>query len=223
MNKIPTFDEFSKLYRDITDGDDEIGYQIRKENPHNVIGSYPYIPFHDDDTLYYIFVKMLENKQKSYMPLTLLDVGAGTGRIIHLAKFMGIAAKGIEFHEPYVTTGRKLYGLSEEELIVQDAFTLTPKFLEQFSVIYTYMPLYDSVKMTGLHCHLASNARRGTTLVEMLPSYYPMCHFRTLYNEKRDTIPNWLKWEKSKQFPYEPDFGAITIRYGYEEPMPRYE
>lgn len=141
-------------------------------------GAYPYIPFHGVSNLYDLFINLVEYHQKraykKRLKPTLLDVGAGTGRIVTLAKFMGIDAKGIELNSDCVIEGRKLYGLSEKELMVKDAFELDREFLEQFDVIYTYMPIAEPGLMGKLHMHLYATAGIWTVLAEMLPQYYPV-------------------------------------------------
>lgn len=147
-----------------------------------VKGSYPYIAFHDEQRLCDFFRMLLQKHQSVYpnRPLKLLDVGAGTGRIVYLAKRFGIPAMGIEYHEPYVKLGREYFGLSEEELVVGDAFEMSVEFLAPITVIYTYMPLYNPLKMSELHFSMYHKTQYGTVFAEMLPSYYPMNEFRRL-------------------------------------------
>ena len=166
-------------------------YEIRKalseadlyNHPLEKDGSYPYIPFSADAALYDLFEKISKMRASETTvierdKISLLDVGCGTGRIVWLAKKFGLSAKGLEYHEPYVKLGKEYFGLSDEDLMVGNAFDLKYDFLKQFRVIYTYMPLYKPVEMTRLHFSMYYEAARHTIFVEMLPSYYPMSELR---------------------------------------------
>jgi SAM-dependent methyltransferase len=213
MNRFLTQKEFGKQYDLIEDIDLSIISVICKEElDHKSKESYPYIPNHYFESLYFIFSNMWEYKHKyprsPIFKLSLLDVGAGSGRIVALAKACGIQAKGVEFHAPYVELGRKFYELSEDELIVGNAFDLKNDFLKQFSVIYTYMPIRNDARMAALHFHLESQAGDSTTFIEMLPRYYPMRHFSMTETYK----PFWVEKGVSR-YDY-PHMGTVTVE-GY--------
>lgn len=180
MKNEKLYSKFHTYAKEIDAQDSELRDALRMagklQPPMN--GAFPYIPFHGVSDLYDLFINLVEYHQKP----TLLDVGAGTGRIVALAKFMGIDAKGIELNPDCVIEGRKLYGFSEEELMVKDAFELDREFLKQFDVIYTYMPISNRDLMGKLHMHLYANAGSWAILAEMLPDYYPVYLAKKLDN-----------------------------------------
>lgn len=180
MSNIPTPAEFEELCRESDQIDKGIqnGLNLKKILNHNFKGRWNYIPFHHENILYELFSRIVEKIPSSFKEPSILDVGCGTGRIVWLAKQFGIKAKGIEFYNPYVENGRKFFNLSEEELIVQDAFDLSEEFLWQFSVIYTYMPISNKEKMGELHLNLRNKTRYPTILAEMYPVYYPVSHLK---------------------------------------------
>lgn len=174
MNK--SMEDFKQLYDKISVEDSAaMGLlNAQKTREHGVAGVYPYISFRGFDDLWELF-EALTLKFRGKENVKFLDVGAGTGRIPKLGKEYGFGKSvGVEFFEPYVKAGRKFHKLSESELLVKDGFTLTRGFLQDFNVIYTYMPIVDSRKMTQLHSHLVFEADWNTVFVEMLPRYYPM-------------------------------------------------
>lgn len=171
-----TEQSFESYLLEIEKIDRKIQRAITKEGVycHNVEGSFEYIPMHNSDVLFSLITFLVTDEIFAKKPATVLDVGCGTGRIVKILQDFGIKARGIEFHSPYVKRGRKGFKLSEEDLVVGDAFEITPEFLSEFSVIYTYMPLYNRNSMVKLHLELYMKAQYGTILVEMLPEYYPM-------------------------------------------------
>jgi SAM-dependent methyltransferase len=150
---------------------------------HEVKESSPYIPFHHVEKLYELFSGIRRLEDILCRKISLLDVGAGTGRIVYLAKKCGISAKGIEFHKPYVEAGRKAFKLSKDELQVQNAFDLSVEFILQFGVIYTYIPIKDISRMTELHFSLVNKIQsfkekdeegiHSVIFTEMCRVYYP--------------------------------------------------
>jgi SAM-dependent methyltransferase len=150
---------------------------------HKVDESWSYVPFLEEEKLYGLFSGIRKLEDILCQKISLLDVGAGTGRIVYLAKKCGISAKGIEFHQPYVESGRKAFKLSKDELQVQNAFDLSVEFLLQFGVIYTYMPLKDTARMTELHFSLVNKIQsfkekdgegsHSVIFAEMCRVYYP--------------------------------------------------
>lgn len=165
--------QFEKLSRQFLDKEDELElYKNREVGKPNY---YPYIPFTNHNKLFDVFfmlkrfVNALNNKKPKFV-----DIGAGTGRIVKLAQKFGFDAFGIEYVEKNVSIGRKLYGLSDEELFQGDAFELTRKQMADVNIVYTYMPIHDSNLMTKLHMHLATITSHRTIIAEMLPKYYPM-------------------------------------------------
>jgi SAM-dependent methyltransferase len=139
--------------------------------------SYPYIPYDAVENLWDVFQFILYEKKfygMKYVEFDLIDIGAGTGRIVALAKYVGLSAVGLEYHAPYVELGRKYMELSEEELLVGDAFQIEKEFLQKISNIYTYMPLHNHARMTELHFSLFLKARPSANFLEMLPIYHPM-------------------------------------------------
>lgn len=177
-DSFPTLQDFREKDREISEQDSVIRRTEKFRKLYNEVFqdnsvvSYPYIPMHDSVGLYEVFCMAKKNK------LSLLDIGAGTGRIIALAKFCGISAAGLEYQELYVKAGRKLFGLSEEELFVGDAFEISPETLSEYGLIYTYMPIRVAERMTDLHFSLYQKSAPGTKFVEMLPSYYPVNYMR---------------------------------------------
>lgn len=173
--KFPTEKEFKEYYDKIADLDYEVRHSlgISGKYSHGVDRSFTYIQFTNRKVLYWLFKQIATN----YFSPKLLDVGAGTGRIVLLAEFCGIPAHGIEFHKPYIEAGVKFLGISPEKLYHKDAFELDYKFLQNYNVIYTYMPIADFWEMSRLHLHMVKNAEYGTTFFEMLPQYYPMKNF----------------------------------------------
>lgn len=172
MNK----NSFIKLYDEICekDGAAKALLNAQRNREHNVPGVYPYIAFQDEHDLWDLFQALFQ-KFKGKENVRFLDVGAGTGRIVDLARKYGFGkAVGVEFFEPYVIAGKEMHKLGESDLLVEDAFNLKWDFLKDFNVIYTYMPIRDSRKMSQLHCHLVAEAGWKTIFVEMLPQYYPV-------------------------------------------------
>ncbi len=185
MNKnqeIPSFEDFEKFGQEISRQDDDIRNSLQSIGQYkHDLGkeSYAYIPMSDLRSLYGVFKHVIYLKEnfKRYdkdFEIDLIDIGAGTGRILLLAKFLGLKAAGLEYHEPYVKFGRELFGLTEEELIVGNAFNVSPEFLQKSRVIYTYMPLHNHTRMTELHFSMYLKAASSTRFIEMLPQYYPM-------------------------------------------------
>lgn len=185
MNAIP--EKFLE-YLDWLDKKDD---KIRAKLPdniyyHDVKESYPYIPerYHRELFNLISFLKTPTKAKYSerFPSPVVLDVGAGTGRIVRMLIDNGIPAAGIEFHYPYVEWGRKVHKLSYNELIWKNAFDLDAEFLSGFNVIYTYMPLCNGFRMTELHFHLWKNSAPGTIFIEMYPLYYPM-NMARIYNK----------------------------------------
>lgn len=191
MSKFPTELEFKNYFNSLTEQDNVLRKlpEFRKIYESHLDGGessefYPYIPVYEVLGLHKLFfLCKLQN-------LSLFDVGAGTGKIIMLAKFCGIPAAGLERQCVYVEAGRKVYGLSEEELMLEDAFEISPEILSKFGVIYTYMPIRNSKRMTELHFSLYSKVPKGTFFAEMLPEYYPlfeMANYRTWFEGEEFT------------------------------------
>lgn len=187
-----TYEEFKEIYNRITNIDEPVTYALHRGKPHGHEGKkeyYPYIPLHGAKELYEVFCKVVEaqtdtNKYidgRVLESLEFWDIGAGTGRIVQLAKEFGIKnTRGLEYCQEYVHAGRELYGFSSEELMCMDGFDVDHKFMQNVGIVYTYMPIAKSELMTKLHCHLVSLAAWGTAFVEMLPSYYPMSQYRRI-------------------------------------------
>jgi len=175
MDKMPSMSEFADWMRESERKDDEIRHTLKAVGKYDhdlqKEGSYPYIPFHGYRYLHEVFSMVLKEKPERR---GFVDIGCGTGRIVYLAKRCGIPAKGLEYHEPYTKLGKEMFGLSEEDLVVGNAFDVSDKFLCGFSFIYTYMPIMNPRKMTQLHVSLMEKAGYRTTFLEMLPKYYPM-------------------------------------------------
>lgn len=160
------------------------GVKASKEN--NQKGYFPYVPFSSGGVYFYelfteLYAKYIHGvswmgRDKIKTP-TFLDVGAGTGRIVKLAKTFGFNARGIEYQQEYVNVGRKMHNLGPDELICMDAFDLTTETLKDVDIIYTYMPIGQSNLMTNLHLWLVKESMNDTLFVEMLPSYYPVVMF----------------------------------------------
>lgn len=178
MNKFPEYFEFLQESEKCDRIDKQILEKLGAESKHRVEGRFSYIPFQEERTLYDMFQEIRKRLDYNFYtrdyPTKFLDVGAGTGRIVRLAKFCGIDAVGVEFYQPYVEEGRKMMELGQDSLICRDAFTLDAEFLREFLVIYTYMPISRPPDMSRLHIHLFCNIQRPTVMVEMYPYYYPM-------------------------------------------------
>lgn len=214
MKSFPSLTAFRKKVELVDEIDQSIRSVILQDKKdHRSKESYPYIPFREDKILYFMFRKLHEGFSRYNRRFSLLDVGAGTGRIVALAKMCGIPARGVEFHAPYVELGREFYELSPEELIVENGFNLKFDFLKEFTVIYTYMPIRNSMRMSALHFHLESQALYGTLFVEMLPAYYPMEHFKL---DKKMTLYVEFSDEELDKIDY-PFPAAICVNRGYNE------
>ena len=144
-----------------------------------------YIPFTHTEDLFHALSLVKKSQEETVLPyrsnkkLKFLDVGAGTGRIVKIAKDFGFDAFGIEYEEKYVKAGRKAFGFSEKELFQKDAFDIDADFLKDVDIIYTYMPVKNTELMGKLHTQLYSRAVYNTILLEMYPVYYPaswVCH-----------------------------------------------
>lgn len=199
--QIMSKESFVKLCKTVERLDEKLRSEIHADGiyQHGVKESYSYIPFYETHRLYELFSAIRKREEGYREEIRLLDVGAGTGRIVYLAKRCGISAVGIEFHAPYVEYGRTAYKLSEDELQVRNAFELEPEFLGKFRVIYTYMPLNDQLRMSELHWSMASkiqNALRSENyrvdFVEMLPRYYPMSSVSGYADEGSGNYRTWI-------------------------------
>lgn len=180
--------EFADLYKKIDEKDRQLIRKLDYEGKlrHGVRESYDYIPNHGTKGLYEAFSHIKITLENAYRhDIGFIDVGAGTGRIVKLAKEFGFnPVCGVEFQEQYVKLGRKEYRLSDKELVVKDAFTLDAEFLKDFRAVYTYMPLIDRKRMSALCFHLNNIAKESTVFVEMLPEYFPLNRFaRNHYQE----------------------------------------
>jgi SAM-dependent methyltransferase len=138
-----------------------------------------YIPFCNEEDLFEAFSLAKENLERNVLPyrknqnIRFLDVGAGTGRIVKIAKDFGFDAFGIEYEEEYIKAGRNAFGFSEKELFQKDAFDIDMDLLKDVDIIYTYMPVRHRELMGKLHCQLYSRAKYHAILLEMHPVYYP--------------------------------------------------
>lgn len=116
---------------------------------------------------------MKVSKGKKPKRVKFLDVGAGSGRVIKIAKELGFDVVGLEVITEVALQGRKIFDLSPDELIIGDAFDVVNKnFLADVDIIYTYMPIRNSATMNKLRNHLYENAKMGCILVEMLAEAY---------------------------------------------------
>ena len=142
---------------------------------HNKRDVWNYIPFRHANSLWEV-LQALKVEFPGRKNLGFLDVGAGSGRIVHIMKKTGLFSKvcGVEFHKPYVNFGRKLYKLNSTELICKDAFTVDREFLKDIHMIYTYMPIRDKNIMGNLHNYLWNCSLADRVMVEMYPVYYPV-------------------------------------------------
>jgi SAM-dependent methyltransferase len=183
MDKIMSLEKFRKIEQKASEIDEiatrnysEVGcYYDKRENK----DFWWYIPFHQTEDLFHAFSVAKKNLEKNVLPyrknqnIRFLDVGAGTGRIVKIAKDFGFDAFGIEYEEKYIKAGRNAFGFSEKELFQKDAFDIDMDLLKDVDIIYTYMPVKNEELMGKLHCQLYSRAKYQTILLEMHPVYYP--------------------------------------------------
>lgn len=197
-----TKEKFSRLCTDINKKDKEIldilnGEIYQKAFPNK--DYYPYIPFNIQTELYHVFKRISE----ADFPRSFIDIGAGTGRIVKLAKEFGIEKVcGVEYSKICVEMGRQYFNLTDEELICKDAFELDYEFLCKYKYIYTYHPISNPNLMSKLHVHLVNNSSYGAVIIEMLPSYYPVKNIMTLSRDesnyfwmnKSDSSYKYVTW-----------------------------
>lgn len=192
------YEEFLEQYNEIDQKDEATVEVLRRRGQysHGDKFAYTYIPLNSARSLWNVFEGITnyfldKNKFRKDDPIIphLLDMGAGTGRIVKLAKAYGLKASGAEFYEPYVRLGREIHGLSEDELFVLNGFDATGSMLNKYNVIYTYMPISFPTEMSRLAAHLNYEAAYGTIFVEMLPSYWPLRMFKN---------PNVLKLNETR-------------------------
>jgi SAM-dependent methyltransferase len=175
--------EFQQIERSATDTDYLAREYLPKDADFKGINKdfWWYIPFGHTEDLYDAFSLAKDKTEKNILPygsskkIRFLDVGAGTGRIVQIAKNFGFDAFGIEYEQKYVKAGRKVFGFTEQELFQKDAFDIDTDFLANVDIIYTYMPVKNKELMGKLHNQLYSRAMYNTILLEMYPVYYPAC------------------------------------------------
>lgn len=186
-----------KAWHDSIDIEEKHGQIIKRTDAKSGerLGYFPYVPIRHCNDFFNAFeaINFLLKLQISYsgynpkkqdwIPL-FMDVGAGTGRILYMAKQAGFRVKGVEYNPELVKIGKKYFGLTDEELICKDAFDLDREFYSEANIIYTYMPIQDSIKMGKLHVHLVLNSISYSSydpiFVEMLPQYYPIRNLTSL-------------------------------------------
>ncbi len=137
----------------------------RKYNVPAKEGYFRYIP-NRNESLTSILLRVRENGG------TFLDVGCGTGRVLALARYLlGMKVIGIECIEKVAKAGMKAYDVP---IIVGDAFDIVnQKWMadNNITVVYTYMPISNALRMTELHLHLFKSLAHRSVRIEMLPRY----------------------------------------------------
>ena len=153
----------------LSNTDGRIRREFHEEDPSKP-GYYPYIPMGNSWSI----ISTLSGSGFKDGELKFLDIGAGTGRIVALAKYLGYKRVcGVEVNPVWVKAGRKAYGLTAAQLICQDAFDMDKAFIDKFDRIYFYCPIADHTLMRKLFIQIYDLACEGALLVEMLPNYLP--------------------------------------------------
>lgn len=125
-------------------------------------GSFVMIPFDPVE-----FCRVLRRVQDDYLPYDFnnrrkfVDVGAGLGFKVRIAKEFGFEADGIEFDKRYIEFARKYFGTN---LIYKDALKANYK---DYDVIYFYQPMCDGEKQEQLEDRIISTMKDDAIVIPM--------------------------------------------------------
>lgn len=123
-------------------------------------GYYPYIPFEPTE-----FYQKISRLVERYKIKSFLDVGAGYGDKVLIAKDIVEKADGIEYLKEYVDVA-KSFGI---DLIHADAFEFSK--YGDYDLIYMYHPIHDYKIYTKLVVLLMENMKVGGYLLEVYDPY----------------------------------------------------
>lgn len=97
-----------------------------------------------------------------HRPLSFIDAGCGSGRLINLLRatdrFGFCQVRGIELSDELAARGRKLYGMSERDLIVADAMTFD---YAGHDVVFFYRPFKDEALQLKFENHIVESMDKG--------------------------------------------------------------
>lgn len=129
----------------------------KKKNPIKS-GYYPYVRFYPGE-----FVEVLTKVIKTYGVKSFLDVGAGYGDKVAIAKKFLQIADGIEYYDKYVRKAKK-YGVTLKKA---DAFDF--ESFHNYELIYMYHPIAARDLYIKLVQTIMDKMAPGAFLLEVLP------------------------------------------------------
>lgn len=134
-----------------------IFYQNKKDQRQEEKRYYPCIPFNSPtEALYLIRKNFPKNK-------TFLDVGAGYGHVVALARTIGFQAYGIEYAHKEALLDKAIHSVVIDYSC--DAFDKFNDYYRKFSVIYFYQPIQDTRLCDKLYEHVIANSEKGTVFI----------------------------------------------------------
>lgn len=193
---------FATLLADTSKGQ----YQVRK-------GAYDYIPLDIPSFLGLLIDidRLLSNDAdyvdatKRYRPVSFLEVGAGSGRNLVLARSSQLVlfrdVSGFDINPDLIQTGQRALGL-QNSLQVGDALTFD---YAPYDVLYSYRPMQDSDMQAKLESYMARSMRMNAYLLA------PTAHDLSLCPELTPIAGAANIWKKTQHFsPDISDSGAAT-------------
>jgi len=163
-------------------------------------GAYDYIPLDisaflslliDVDSLLSNDVDYADNTNR-YRPVSFLEVGAGTGRNLVLAKTSQLVLlrdlQGFDINPDLIKSGLKTLG-PEVKLHVDDALTFD---YGSYDVIYSYRPMQDNKMQAVLETHMARSMRMTAYLLA------PTAHDLYLCPELTPMLVSPHIWKKTR-------------------------
>jgi SAM-dependent methyltransferase len=97
---------------------------------------------------------------------SLVDLGAGQGRFVHMAREAGIAASGIELAAGNVAAAREHYGLTLQQYTVAGYLATRPRGIENFTILNV---LEHSPDPLGIARQMHESLRPGGYVVVIVP------------------------------------------------------
>lgn len=152
--------------------DDDYWYKMCYQIDEIKQGCYPYIPFSPTK-----FYKKIKNLAVNYKIKSFLDVGAGYGDKVLIAKEIIEKADGIEYVKEYVKVA-KSFGI---DLIHADAFEF--QNYKDYDLLYMFHPIHSEELYAKLVTHLLEEMKAGGYLLEV---YDPHREFIDIVKRNKD-------------------------------------